>query len=61
MGNDGGSIPKRSEMVKTEKKKTKLSKTGQGATVCSLTKECLKMPLVICKRGLIYNKESLIK
>jgi Rtf2 RING-finger len=29
--------------------------------VCTLTKEPLKMPLVICRRGLIYNKESLIK
>lgn len=61
MGNDGGSISKRSEMVKQEKKKVKLSKDGQGVTTCSLTQESLKQPLVVCKRGLIYNKESLIK
>jgi hypothetical protein len=61
MGNDGGSIPKRSEMVKQEKRRAKKVKSGQGSSVCSLTKEALRMPLVVCRRGLIYNKESLIK
>ena len=61
MGNDGGSIPKRSEMVKQTKQKVKLAKQGQGSNVCSLTKEPLKVPVVVCKRGLLYNKESLIK
>ena len=61
MGNDGGSIPKRSEMVKVQKKKHKGRNQGTGAGECSLTKEPLQPPLVACQRGLIYNKEPLIK
>ena len=61
MGNDGGSIPKRSEVVKQKKRAFKLEKVAVGSGVCSLTKEPLKQPLVACKRGLIYNKESLMK
>lgn len=61
MGNDGGSIPKRSEVIKQKKKKQKISKDGQGLQLCSMTKEKLRLPLVACKRGLIYNKEGVIK
>jgi len=59
MGNDGGSISKRSEVVKTKKKKVRIDKHifAQARKLCSLTKEPLRAPLVVCKRGLIYNKE----
>jgi len=39
MGNDGGSIPKRSEVVKQKKRAFKLEKEAVGSGVCSLTKE----------------------
>ena len=62
MGNDGGSIPKRSEVVKQEKRKQKLEKASEkDASTCALTKEPLSAPIVVCKRGLFYNKESLLK
>ena len=42
MGNDGGSIPKRSEVVKIKRKTSKLEKDVVGNGVCCLTKEPLK-------------------
>lgn len=61
MGNDGGSIPKRSEVVKQRKRKMTVRNEGTQKGECTLTKDPLRMPLVICRRGLVYNKESLMK
>jgi len=64
MGNEGGSIPKRSEVVRTKKIQKNIERVQKArahAQLCALSKEPLRKPLVICRRGLIYNKESLIK
>jgi hypothetical protein len=65
MGNDGGSIPGRKDLVK-EKGKDK--KSDNNALVrkyksryCALTKEPLKKPVMGDKLGFIYNKEPLIR
>jgi hypothetical protein len=59
MGNDGGSIPIRKELVKEAK--YKVSRKRNYDNNCSLTLEPFKPPLVICKLGQVYNKESLLK
>ena len=64
MGNDGGSIPKRSEVVKQKKIKANVDKQAKAvarSTLCAISKEPLRAPIVACKRGLLYNKEQLIK
>ena len=64
MGNEGGSIPKRSEVVKTskiQKNIERVQKARAHAQLCALSKEPLRKPLVVCRRGLLYNKETLIK
>ena len=60
MGNDGGSIPKRSEVVKQKKIKANVDKQAKAvarSTLCAISKEPLRAPIVACKRGLLYNKE----
>lgn len=59
MGNDGGSIPSRKELVKLAKHK--YSRKGDWENTCDLTSEPLNPPIVICKLGYVYNKESLLK
>ncbi|KAH8741706.1 hypothetical protein FG386_001280 [Cryptosporidium ryanae] len=84
MGGDGGSIPKRVDLVKTrgfEFKRnlggmgylpnTQIRKSGMGDskqnnnhnkwTTCFLSSEPLNPPIVICNKGNLYNKESIIK
>ena len=64
MGNDGGSIPKRSEVVKQKKVHANVDKAAKAkarSTLCAISKEPLRAPIVACKRGLLYNKEQLIK
>ncbi len=51
MGNDGGSIPGRQELVKTKKHKRKLKKdlvAKARATTCALSEEPLRKPVVAC-------------
>ena len=64
MGNDGGSIPKRSEVVKVKKRDEKASVhlvAKAKAGLCSLTKDSLRKPVGVCKLGLLYNREEVIK
>jgi len=64
MGNDGGSIPKRSEVVKKRRNQVELDKSAKNfakSSLCAMSKESLRKPVVACKRGLLYNKEHLIK
>lgn len=64
MGNDGGSIPKRSEVVKHKKNEVEVDKHAKNfakSSLCAMSKEPLRAPVVACKRGLLYNKEHLIK
>ncbi|KAF7458071.1 Replication termination factor 2 [Cryptosporidium felis] len=83
MGGDGGSIPKRGDIVKTKGYGFKRNLGGMGYmpnlqvkipqrensakiimhekwTKCSLTNEPLNPPVVICKKGFLYNKEAII-
>ncbi|CAM6031625.1 unnamed protein product [Sphagnum compactum] len=71
MGCDGGSIPKRSDLVKlksripnseTLKKNDEDSGNNFGNwRTCALSKEALQKPVVACSKGHLYNKESVLK
>lgn len=63
MGNDGGDIPGRKELVRDKKKveiPTAESIAMGRARFCNLTKEPLTEPLAICRLGYIYNYENLL-
>ncbi|CAI2298383.1 unnamed protein product [Caenorhabditis sp. 36 PRJEB53466] len=63
MGADGGTIPKRCELVKKKKKQEKLDKHVKNATKwrnCQLTQLPLKKPVIACRFGKLYNKEDVI-
>ncbi|EFO19832.2 hypothetical protein LOAG_08659 [Loa loa] len=63
MGADGGTIPKRCELVKKKKKKEKLDKNVANTTrwrLCRLSQEPLKRPIVACRLGNLYNKEEVL-
>ncbi|CAP37413.1 Protein CBG20397 [Caenorhabditis briggsae] len=63
MGADGGTIPKRCELVQQKKKKEKLDKHVKNATKwrnCQLTQLPLKKPVIACRFGKLYNKEDVI-
>lgn len=64
MGNDGGSIPRRDELVKTakkEKKKNPIEQDRVNWNLCTLSKEPLQDPIVVDKLGFFMNKEVLLK
>ena len=54
MGCDGGTIPKRHELVKTKQRPEAKDKTSNRAalwTLCSLSSQLLKDPIVACQLG----------
>lgn len=64
MGNDGGSIPHRRELVKQRKKEEKMDNDEMAkvkSQLCALSKEPLKQPIVACRLGRLYNKEDVIR
>eukprot|EP01017_Pseudomicrothorax_dubius_P033826 TRINITY_DN4568_c0_g1_i4.p1 TRINITY_DN4568_c0_g1~~TRINITY_DN4568_c0_g1_i4.p1 ORF type:complete len:251 (-),score=79.89 TRINITY_DN4568_c0_g1_i4:550-1302(-) len=64
MGNDGGSIPGRKDLVREKPKEVKVDDTVLARSkgqLCSMTKERLKTPIAMCRTGLLYNKESVLK
>ncbi|XP_033822895.1 replication termination factor 2 [Periophthalmus magnuspinnatus] len=64
MGCDGGTIPKRHELVKGPKKVEKVDKNAELAAkwkYCALSQEKLKRPIVACELGRLYNKDSIIE
>lgn len=64
MGNDGGSIPRRVELVKVakkEKKKNPVERDRVHWNLCTISKEPLQDPIVIDKLGFFMNKEVLLK
>ena len=64
MGNDGGSIPGRQELVKNKKREKKLNSKliAQAKTsYCQLSNEKLQKPVVIDRIGNFYNKEPVLK
>ncbi|ESK91294.1 hypothetical protein Moror_2839 [Moniliophthora roreri MCA 2997] len=60
MGNDGGSIPDRRDLVKTKAKAEQADKANQTRArwfFCALSKE----PIVSCALGKLYNKDSILE
>lgn len=54
MGADGGTIPKRCELVRNKKKKEKIDRNVEAATkwrTCQSSQDSLKKPIVACKLG----------
>jgi len=64
MGNDGGSIPTRTDLVKTKAKTEQAEKATQLLIrwfTCALSKRPLEQPIVSCPLGKLYNKDSVIQ
>lgn len=64
MGCDGGTIPKRDELVRTKKKpeqKDKDSELSFRWRHCSITQQPLQAPVVACGLGRLYSKISVIE
>uniref|UniRef100_A0A8B9KK89 Replication termination factor 2 n=1 Tax=Astyanax mexicanus TaxID=7994 RepID=A0A8B9KK89_ASTMX len=64
MGCDGGTIPKRHELVKGPKKVEKVDKNAELAAkwkYCALSQEKLRRPIVACELGKLYNKDAVIE
>ncbi|GAA5991032.1 hypothetical protein JCM10908_006511 [Rhodotorula pacifica] len=63
MGNDGGSIPKRSELIRTKHTRARENdqdRVRQLWAFCALSKQPLQQPVVSCPLGRLYNKEAVI-
>lgn len=63
MGNDGGSIPKRSELIRTKQTRARendADRVRQLWAFCALSKQPLRQPVVSCPLGRLYNKEAVI-
>lgn len=64
MGCDGGTIPKRDELVRTKKKKEKCAKEITNAAKwnhCHVSQQPLEKPIVADLLGFLYKKECLIE
>lgn len=64
MGCDGGTIPRRDELVKTKKKPEQKDKVADLAAkwkLCAISQEPLRTPIMGCELGRLYNKESVLE
>jgi hypothetical protein len=64
MGNDGGSIPDRRDLVKSKPKAEQADKANQNRArwfFCALSKAPLTEPVVSCALGKLYNKDAIIE
>ncbi|CAI4222180.1 unnamed protein product [Auanema sp. JU1783] len=64
MGADGGTIPKRCELVQKKKKVEKIDKAVKNATKwenCQLTQQPLKKPIIACRLGRLFSKEAVLE
>ncbi|KAA1096403.1 hypothetical protein PGT21_015538 [Puccinia graminis f. sp. tritici] len=64
MGNDGGSIPKRDDLVRTRASKGRVDEQEKQSTKwteCSLSKQKLEDPIVCDRLGKLYNKSSVLE
>jgi len=64
MGCDGGTIPKRDELVRTKKKPEQKDKNAERAfrwKHCAITQQRLQQPVVSCELGRLYKKESVLE
>jgi len=64
MGCDGGTIPRRDELVRVKKKpeqKDKESELAYRWRHCALTQQRLQEPIVMCGLGRLYSKQNIIE
>ncbi|KAI6195489.1 Replication termination factor 2 [Aphelenchoides besseyi] len=64
MGADGGTIPKRCELIRKKKEPEKVDKVEANAAkykTCQLSNQPLKRPIVACRYGRLYNKEAILE
>lgn len=64
MGCDGGTIPRRDELVRLKKKPEQKDKESEIAAkwkLCAITQEPLQKPIVACELGKLYKKDSVIE
>lgn len=64
MGCDGGTIPRRDELVKTKKKPEQKDKQAELAFKwkhCAIRQLPLQPPVVACSLGRLYSKESVLE
>ncbi|ETW78390.1 hypothetical protein HETIRDRAFT_479539 [Heterobasidion irregulare TC 32-1] len=64
MGNDGGSIPDRRDLVRSKPKAEQADKANQTRArwfSCALSKRPLQEPIVACALGKLYNKDAIIE
>ncbi|XP_072045981.1 replication termination factor 2-like [Amphiura filiformis] len=64
MGCDGGTIPRRDELVRLKKKPEQKDKHMERMAKwlhCAITQEPLREPIVACELGRLYNKESILE
>ncbi|KAJ7273413.1 DUF602-domain-containing protein [Mycena rebaudengoi] len=64
MGNDGGSIPDRRDLVRNKKKAESMDKANHTRArwaFCALSKRRLQEPIVSCALGKLYNKDAIIE
>uniref|UniRef100_A0AAG5DR62 Replication termination factor 2 n=1 Tax=Anopheles atroparvus TaxID=41427 RepID=A0AAG5DR62_ANOAO len=64
MGCDGGTIPRRDELVRLKKKPEKKDKDAERQfrwKHCALTQLRLQLPIVLCALGRLYSKQNVIE
>ncbi|CAG2177969.1 unnamed protein product [Oppiella nova] len=64
MGCDGGTIPKRDELVRTKRKRERADRSVQLAAKwrsCAISTAKLVEPVVSCELGRLYNKDAVIE
>ena len=64
MGCDGGTIPKRDELVRMKKKPEQVDKNYELNAKwfhCALSQAELRTPIVCCELGNLYNKEAVLE
>ncbi|OBZ79493.1 Phosphatidylserine decarboxylase proenzyme 1, mitochondrial [Grifola frondosa] len=64
MGNDGGSIPDRRDLVRSKPKAEQADRANQTRArwfFCALSKRPLQEPIVSCALGKLYNKDSILE
>jgi len=64
MGCDGGTIPRRDELVRVKKKpeqKDKESELAYRWRHCAITQQPLQEPIVMCGLGRLYSKQNVIE
>ncbi|GAU99778.1 hypothetical protein RvY_10730 [Ramazzottius varieornatus] len=64
MGNDGGTIPRRIELVREKKRVQKVDKDAEVAAkwkYCQISQEPLRPPVMADDLGRLYNKDSVLQ